>query len=163
MSLDHVPPRNDVPGREVLADDPGSRTNVESVELDEVARLFDRVQSGFSHCVGPQAGALSRGDRHARGLFKKPALPEIPKNPTHHGRGNHPSLPSEEDHQLVFTPSGIRLPEHSGGLAEVRGPGRFSQPAGPMGSAFQSHNIQGIEPAEPPVEGLPGNPEIPTT
>jgi len=56
--LDRIPARDDVAGRELLPDLAGQRSDVEGVELDEVARALDRPVDRLADRVRPLPAAL---------------------------------------------------------------------------------------------------------
>src|SRR3989304_1895843 len=62
MGLQHVPPADHIPGREVLEYHPGQGPDIQGVHLDQVPWLFHRVVFRLAPGVGTGVGVLTYGD-----------------------------------------------------------------------------------------------------
>jgi hypothetical protein len=105
MSLQHVPAGNHIAGGERFKDHAGDGTDVQGIDLDQVAGLRSRIFPGFAHRVGtrPQ-GAARSGDAAARRFDQSALLLESSENASHHGSRNRKLLTVQKHRQLVFAP-----------------------------------------------------------
>jgi hypothetical protein len=82
--LHDVPPRDEIPARELLEAYPGQRVHIERVDLDEIPGPTHRVGGGLADRVGPRRPGLARRDRSAARFDQFAALPEPRQNPPDH-------------------------------------------------------------------------------
>ena len=106
VGLNHIPTRDHVAGGELFEDHAGQRTHVQSIDLDQIAGLGDRVLLGFAHSVGSRAQGAARSRNSAAGRFHQAALSfQLRENPAHHGRRNLQVLAAQEHRELVLAPA----------------------------------------------------------
>jgi hypothetical protein len=58
MDLEHIPPRNDVPGGELFEPDPWYGAEVQRINLNEIPRDPGLIVAGFADRIGPRRPPL---------------------------------------------------------------------------------------------------------
>jgi hypothetical protein len=95
------------------------------------------------------------------GFVQRAAPFKSGQNATDHGNGNVKFFASKQHHQFVLAPAGILFAQRQDTLGRCGGPSRLTYVARPMRALFQGVEIVPVEAAQPPIKGLPADPEMP--
>ncbi len=159
MKVQDVPPRDHIPGREVLQYHPRQGTQVRGIHLHQVPRLLGRIPLGLTHPIGPGPLPPPGGDQ-PQGLPKKPSALQVAEDTPHHGGGDPPAFLTQQHHQLILPPARVGLPEPQHRLYQLWAPGGPAQPLGSTGVVLQGPQVPGIVAPLPAVEGLRADAEV---
>lgn len=85
VRFEHVPAGNNIAGGEMLKGHTGQWTNIEGVDLHEIAGRKRPVFLGFSDRVGPRSQPAARTAGRAERLDQQATLPEILQDAADHG------------------------------------------------------------------------------
>ena len=86
VRLHDIPTPDDVAGGELLEDHAWHRTHVQSIDLDQITGLQNRILLGFAHRIETRPQRASRSWHCRAGRLDQPALPfELRENASHHG------------------------------------------------------------------------------
>jgi hypothetical protein len=105
VDLNHIPARYDVAGGELLEDEARQGSQVQGVQLHQVARGVHRILLGLADGVRALRPAFPGGDGTPGRLTKEAAAFQGTEDAADHGGGDVPTSPAQEDHQLVLPPA----------------------------------------------------------
>ena len=161
VSLQHIPARDDVAGREVFPDHSGQGAHVERIDLDPVARVQSPICPEFSHRVGTRTKRSARvAHPAAQRLDQHSASFQIAQGAPHHRSGKRQTLATEQVDQLVFSPPRELSAQTQDLLGPPGGPGGPPSVMGTVGTTLQRVQVVRIKALSPTVEGLAADAEV---
>src|SRR6266542_3276748 len=166
---EHVPARDDIAGGELLEDDARERSQIERINLDEVARGTGQVLLRLARRVGPRRPGTMAGARRPQRLDQQASRLQGGEDAAdHRGRGR-PALLAEEPDELVLAPSRVLLAQLKDGPFQLGAPRPLAYPVGPSRPALERRQVLGVVAPQPAIERLgadvevaAGQPRVPT-
>src|SRR5579863_2946406 len=162
VSLQDVPPRDQIARREVVQDHAGFRTHLLGVQGHQIAGLAHPPKTGLARGPGTMAQLAALSDEHGRsGSFHQhaPAF-QIGEHAANHGSRQRKALFKEDVTQLVFAPARILTAHREHPVRLLGRPGGSAEPVRTMRAPLQRSQLVWVIAAPPAVEALPADPEM---